>query len=128
MHAILDPGLGRPAVSGRVLAALTRALALATEIPVVIAVVAEVVVLFCGVTARYVFHAPLIWSDELASTIFLWLAMFGAAVAVQRGGHMRLSYLVQRLPPRLRAVAEVLNISIPLLFATGALGIVGLCG
>jgi len=117
LHAISDPALGRPAASGRVLAGITRALALMTEVPVVIAVVAEVVVLFCGVTARYVFHTPLIWSDELASTIFLWLAMFGAAVAVQRGGHMRLSYLVQRLPPRARGVADVLNIGIPLLFA-----------
>ena len=81
-----------------------------------LAVVAEVIVLFCGVMARYVFHTPLIWSDELASIIFLWLAMFGAAVAVQRGGHMRLSYLSARLPPRARVVAEVLNIGVPLLF------------
>ena len=94
----------------------TRALALLVEIPTVLAVVAEVIVLFCGVMARYVFHTPLIWSDELASIIFLWLAMFGAAVAVQRGGHMRLSYLSARLPSRARAVAEVLNIGVPLLF------------
>ncbi len=79
-------------------------------------VAAEVVVLFCGVAARYVFHTPLIWSDELASILFLWLAMFGAAVALQRGGHMRLSYLVDRLPPAGRAIAEVLNIGVPLLF------------
>ena len=100
----------------RLLARVTRGLALLVEIPTVIAVVAEVVVLFCGVTARYAFNAPLIWSDELASILFLWLAMFGAAVALQRGGHMRLSYLVDRLPPRGRAVAEVLNVGVPLLF------------
>jgi len=82
----------------------------------VLLVAAEVVVLFCGVAARYVFHTPLIWSDELASILFLWLAMFGAAVALQRGGHMRLSYLVDRLPPAGRAIAEVLNIGVPLLF------------
>ena len=35
-------------------------------------------VLFAGVIARYVFHRPLIWSDELASILFLWLAMLGA--------------------------------------------------
>jgi len=85
-------------------------------VPTVLLVAAEVVVLFCGVAARYVFHTPLIWSDELASILFLWLAMFGAAVALQRGGHMRLSYLVDRLPPAGRAIAEVLNIGVPLLF------------
>jgi len=91
-------------------------LALLVEVPTVLLVAAEVVVLFCGVAARYVFHTPLIWSDELASILFLWLAMFGAAVALQRGGHMRLSYLVDRLPPAGRAIAEVLNIGVPLLF------------
>ena len=109
MHAV------RPAPAG-VLASLERALALLVQIPTVVAVVAEVVILLCGVIARYVFHTPLIWSDELASIVFLWLAMFGAAVALQRGAHMRLSYLVDRLPPTGRAIAEVLNIGIPLLF------------
>ena len=61
---------------------------------------AEVVILFCGISARYAFHAPLIWSDELASILFLWLAMFGAALAVLRLGHMRLSYLADRVSPR----------------------------
>ena len=35
-------------------------------------VVAEIVVLFSGVSARYLFHKPIIWSDELASILFLW--------------------------------------------------------
>ena len=98
------------------LSTLSRGLALLIEIPTVLALVAEVIVLFCGVAARYVFHTPLIWSDELASIIFLWLAMFGAAIALQRAGHMRLSYVVGRLPPRGQAIAEVLNVGIPLLF------------
>ncbi len=109
------PALALPA-PGRLLAASARGLALLVEVPTVLLVAAEVIVLFCGVTARYVFHRPVIWSDELASILFLWLAMFGAAVALQRGGHMRLSYLVDRLPLRGRAVAEVLNIGVPLLF------------
>jgi len=112
---VSDPALA-PSVPGKALAAATRGLALLVEVPTVLLVAAEVVVLFCGVTARYVFHRPIIWSDELASILFLWLAMFGAAVALQRGGHMRLSYLVDRLPPRGRAVAEVLNVGLPLLF------------
>ena len=116
MHAASDPALTRPRTASGLLPVAMRGLALLVEIPAVFALAAEVVILFCGVTARYAFHTPLIWSDELASIIFLWLAMFGAAIAVQRGGHMRLSYLVDRLPPRARVVAEVLNYGIPLLF------------
>src|SRR6478736_175429 len=45
------------------------------EIPAAILVVAEIVILFAGVVSRYVMHKPLIWSDELASILFLWPAM-----------------------------------------------------
>jgi hypothetical protein len=59
-------------------------------------VLAEIVVLLAGVVARYVFHAPLVWSDELASILFLWLSMLGAVVALRRGEHMRMTALVSR--------------------------------
>lgn len=59
-------------------------------------VVTEVVVLFVGIVFRYVLDRPLIWSDELASILFLWLAMLGAAVAFRRGEHMRMTALVAR--------------------------------
>jgi TRAP-type C4-dicarboxylate transport system permease small subunit len=41
-------------------------------------VVLDVAVLFAGVVARYVFNRPIIWSDELAAALFLWLGMLGA--------------------------------------------------
>ena len=68
---------------------LEQSLRWLVEIPAAIAVVAEVVILFVGIVARGVFHRPIIWSDELASILFLWLAMLGSAIAVQRSAHMR---------------------------------------
>ena len=50
--------------------------------------------------ARFVLHAPLIWSDELASILFLWLAMLGAVVAFRRGEHMRMTAVVGVLAAR----------------------------
>lgn len=79
------------------------------EIPAALLVAAEVVILFAGICAR-TFHRPIIWSDELASILFLWLGMLGAVVAVQRGEHMRLTFVVGELPPRLRAWCETLAI------------------
>lgn len=55
---------------------------------------AEVFILLAGVISRYALHLPLTWSDELASTLFLWLAMFGSALAVRHGAHMRMTALV----------------------------------
>ncbi|RJF69949.1 TRAP transporter large permease subunit [Rhodopseudomonas palustris] len=86
------------------------------EIPAAILVVAEIVVLFAGVVSRYVFHSPLIWSDELASILFLWLAMFGAAVAFRRGEHMRMTALVAKASPRRRAFLDLVAICAALAF------------
>lgn len=72
-------------------------------------VVAETLVLLSGVVARYVLHRPLLWSDELASGLFLWLSMLGAVLAVHRGGHMRLTAFVNRLGPARRAWVETFS-------------------
>jgi tripartite ATP-independent transporter DctM subunit len=77
------------------------------EIPAAILVVVEIIVLFAGVVSRYVLHAPLIWSDELASMLFLWLAMLGAVVAFRRSEHMRMTALVASAGPGLRAYLDV---------------------
>ena len=116
MHAAAKSLLQPPPRAEGVAAKAARWLAWLVEAPTVVLLVAEVVILLMGVTARYVFRTPLIWSDELASILFLWLAMFGAAVALQKTTHMRLTYAAERLPPRARAVAEVLAVAVPLLF------------
>ncbi len=89
------------------LAELDVYLGMIVEIPAALLVVAEVVILFAGVVSRYGLHQPLIWSDELASILFLWLAMLGAAVAFRRGEHMRMTAVVASAKPAMRAYLDV---------------------
>jgi tripartite ATP-independent transporter DctM subunit len=77
------------------------------EIPAALLVVAEIVILFAGVVSRYGMHQPLIWSDELASILFLWLAMLGAVVAFRRAEHMRMTAVVASASPAMRAYLDV---------------------
>jgi tripartite ATP-independent transporter DctM subunit len=98
------------------LARLEHILGTSVEIPAAMLVVAEIVVLFAGVISRYVLHAPLIWSDELASMLFLWLAMLGAVVAFRRSEHMRMTALVASAGPRLRAYLDLVAICAALAF------------
>jgi tripartite ATP-independent transporter DctM subunit len=86
---------------------LEARLALLVEIPAALLVVAEIVILFAGVVARYGLRSPLIWSDELASILFLWLAMLGAAVAFRRSEHMRMTAVVASSGPAMRAYLDV---------------------
>ena len=71
-------------------------------------VLADIVVLFAGVVARYALHSPLLWSDELASIMFLWLAMLGSVVALRRGEHMRMTAFVGGTTPKNRALFELI--------------------
>jgi tripartite ATP-independent transporter DctM subunit len=97
-------------------ASIDAALGALVEIPAAILVAVEIAILFTGIVARYVFHAPLIWSDELASILFLWLAMLGAVVAFRRGEHMRMTALVGMASPRMRAFLDVFAITAALAF------------
>jgi tripartite ATP-independent transporter DctM subunit len=87
-------------------ARLETVLAWATELPAAILVGVEIGVLLVGVVSRYGFNRPLTWTDELASILFLWLAMLGAVIALRRAEHMRLAFLVDLAPARWRRLME----------------------
>ena len=117
-----EPGaagsMAAPSLRGPVawIETLNKALAMLVEIPAALLVLAEVVVLLAGVTSRYVFHEPLVWSDELASILFLWLAMLGSIVALQRGEHMRMTAIVGKLDSGKRAFLDLIAIAAAIAF------------
>ena len=79
-------------------------------------VAADVAILLIGVIARYVFRSPLIWTEELAQAVFLWLGMIGATVALNRGEHMRMTALIVRASPGPRLGLEAFAAATGLLF------------
>jgi tripartite ATP-independent transporter DctM subunit len=64
--------------------------------------VAIVALLLAGVTSRYVFSLSVVWIDEVASLCFLWLAMLGSAIALDRNEHLRLTLFLYMLPQRVQ--------------------------
>ena len=96
----------------RLLLSLDRAIGLLVEVPAAFLVVAEIVVLFIGVVSRYVFHSPIVWSDELASILFLWLAMLGSVVAFRRAEHMRMTAVVSMTRPATRPFFEAIAVTV----------------
>ena len=104
-------------VTGRVWAVKASAiLGWLTEIPAAVLVVAEILVLLAGVIFRYALHKPLIWSDELASMLFLWLSLFGSVIALNRGEHMRMTAIVGMMKPRARAFFDMIAIAAAVAF------------
>ncbi len=111
----------RPSHDGAITArsvtvAIESSVGSAVEIAAAGLVIAEIAILFGGVISRYVFDRPLVWSDELASTLFLWLAMLGAVIAFHRDEHMRMTACVGMLPGPARALLDSLATGASLAF------------
>lgn len=116
-HSATLPAAAMPANGlGRFAGHLDRGLGGLVETAAAVLVLVEIALLGAGVMARYVFHAPLVWSDELASILFLWLSMLGAVVALRRGEHMRMTGLVSRVSPQTRALLEAVAITASIAF------------
>lgn len=84
--------------------------------------VLETCLLLAGVFYRYVLHSPLAWSDELASTLFIWLAMLGSVLALDRGEHMRMSVFVNKLPGQCRRLSEAISTTVVFVFLALVIG------
>ena len=78
------------------------------EVVAAILLVVIVGLLLAGVFTRYVLHMPVVWIDEAASISFLWLAMLGSAIAVDRNEHLRLTVFLNLFPLRWRGLIETL--------------------
>ena len=62
-------------------------------------VAAITAVTFAQVFTRYVTQDPLIWSEEVARYLFVWITLIGAAAAVRVHAHFGLDILRRYSPP-----------------------------
>lgn len=101
---------------GRFALALEKAVGSAIEALAALLITAEICILLAGVVSRYFLHSPLVWTDEAASLLFLWLASLGSVVALRRGEHMRMTALVAKASGPLRAWLDTVAIAAGLAF------------
>ena len=62
-----------------------------------------------GVVSRYALQAQARWTDELATSLLIWISMLGAALVYGERGHLGLDYLVQKLHPAARSVTQLVG-------------------
>ena len=79
------------------LRAMLRALRHPLETVVCGLLIAMTFVVFSQVVARYIFEAPLSWSEELARFLLMWLSMLSAAYAFKTKSHFALRIVVGKL-------------------------------
>lgn len=79
----------------------------AIEIIVVILAVLLLLVMFANVAARVAFNSDLAWNTEFGEFVLLWATFLGGASAARRGAHMRITELVDSLPPTAARLVEL---------------------
>ena len=119
MELSMDPAADAAAEtrpSARVALRLEKLLGGAIEAIVALLITVEIGILLAGVVSRYFLNTPLVWTDEAASLLFLWLASLGSVVALRRGEHMRMTALVAKASPERRAWFDTVAITATLAF------------
>ncbi len=72
-----------------------------------IGLLAAMVVIVCwAVFTRYVLNSSLVWYDEFASYLLVWLTFFGTVVAAYHKRHIGFELVVDKLAPRTRQVVD----------------------
>ena len=74
-----------------------------------------------GVFSRYVLGHQSQWTDELATTLLIWVAMLAAALAYAQHAHLGIDYLVLKCSPAVRAVIECGSHLLVIAFSAGVM-------
>lgn len=88
---------------GRLVAGINRIV----ELIVVAAYVALVADISAAVFFRYVLNDSLMWGEELARYIFVWLTFLGAGLGVGRNVHVGVDSVVEMLPLRSKLLVQL---------------------
>lgn len=71
-----------------------------------VAVIGELVIIFGNIIAREVFHAPVLWADELGQLALTMVAFFGGALAYTRNEYIAVHSVIDRLPKAWRPTID----------------------
>ncbi|MGL5950952.1 MAG: TRAP transporter small permease, partial [Cetobacterium sp.] len=64
--------------------------------------VAVFAILVAQIVSRQIFDSPLIWSEELAKLLFVYVGMLGVSIGVKGDQHVMIDFFYEKLSPRVR--------------------------
>ena len=66
------------------------------------------VVMILQVASRYLFNAPLIWSEELTRFLFVWITFIGAGYGVKKHLHIEMEVVFNLFPKGMQKVVQII--------------------
>ena len=71
---------------------------------------------FLQVVVRYLFNASFAWAEEISIILMIWSVWAGVCLAMKRGAHLRIQFLVERLGYVMERVRRLVINSLVLVF------------
>ncbi len=71
---------------------------------------------FVNVLSRYLLGLSLAYMHEISVNLFVWLTLFGAAIAFKNDDHLKVSVLVNRLSPKKQKIINIFGYLVIILF------------
>lgn len=81
----------------------------AATVLVAVALAVFTTVVIAEVIARYALNAPIFWSNEVATYLFIYAVFLGGSVALKRGELMDVRFIRERCPPRMQWLMSLLS-------------------
>ncbi|QAA94763.1 hypothetical protein CKA81_13590 [Pollutimonas thiosulfatoxidans] len=82
----------------------------------VVMLLAMTTVLFAQIVFRYFFELPLVWSEEMALVLMLWITFLGAALLLETKEHISIDFLVEMMPAASQRILAILAAILLLIF------------
>jgi TRAP-type C4-dicarboxylate transport system permease small subunit len=77
----------------------------------VLMLILGIMLILCLLTAvffRYVVGYALSWPEELSMLLFTWVVFLAGSLGVREGFHVRLTFILKRLPPSVQNVMSII--------------------
>jgi len=88
---------------------ITASLLLLSDAVAAIMLAADLFVVCVSVLLRFLFNAPVEWSDDVARGLMVGSSFFGAASALARSENLGVAFFVDRLPARARRAIDAIG-------------------
>ena len=81
------------------------------------------------VLSRFVFKAPMLWTEEVSRMTFIWIALLGSSLATKHKQHLGLDLLLDKTPPSIqlpiRLLVHGMMMTVALIFVIAGWDFVG---
>jgi TRAP-type C4-dicarboxylate transport system permease small subunit len=77
-----------------------------------------VTIVLLGILSRFTGLFYVLWSEEVGRYLMIWMGFFGAVMALRRGQHIGIVFLIQKIPRSLQNISSLFVKALILYFLT----------